>query len=189
MLIATIGASLSMDRNANNWTALLAAGLRVGKQSAVQVANFGMQGTASNYWISAGWVERAAVIRPDICLIDSTCDANTSQNISLAQALANLYAMVDAVQAKNAAVKIFLLTMNHMLPAATQFTSVTSYYAQLPTVKANRSNVDIIDCYTAWGDPSLHPSEYGSDPIHPLLAGNLRVTIPIISAALAGLIS
>lgn len=188
MLIAVIGASLNMDRNANNVTQLLAENLSVGKQSRVQVANFGKEGTASNYWISAGWVERAAAVRPDICMIDSTPDANTSQGISLSTALANLYAMVDAVRAKNADCKIFLLTMNHMMSAATQFANVTSYYAQLPTVKANRSNVDIIDCYTVWGDPTLHPAEYGNDPIHPLLAGNLRVTIPVVSAALSPLI-
>jgi len=188
--IAWIGASLGMDRSANNWPQIMAAGLRVGKSSPIQVATFGKEGTASNYWISAGWVDRCAAIRPDIVLYDATPDANTAQNVSLAQSLANMYAMVDTIRAKNSAAKIFLCTMNHMRSDATQFANVTSYYAQYATVEANRSDVGVIDCYTAWGDPSIYPAEYAADdPIHPLLAGNLRVTIPVISAALSPLIA
>lgn len=190
MLIAWIGASLGMDRSANNWPQMMLARLRVGKQPPIQFAAFGKEGAASSYWLSAGWVERAAAVRPDIVLYDVTPDANPGQGVSLAQSLANMYAAVDAVQAKNANAKVFLCTMNHMRSDATQFANVTNYYAQIDTVIANRSNVAKIDCYTAWGDPSLYPAEYSAgDPIHPLLAGNLRVTVPVVAAALSPLIT
>lgn len=187
--IAILGASLTMDRNANALHIQLAKELQVGKQSTVKVATYGKEGTSSGYWIT-NWLNKMAVTKPDIVLIDTTPDVNTSQNISLAQSAANMHAIINAVTAANADVEIFLVAICRMPTAATTFANAANYAAQLPTIASSHSNAHVIDCYAAWGDPALYPAEYVSgEPIHPLYAGNLRVTIPTIKSALDSYIS
>jgi len=58
------------------------------------------------------------------------------------------------------------------------------------TAAANRPNIGIVDAYTAWGDPAMHPEEFSpEDGLHPLLNGLQRVTIPQAEASLGPLIS
>jgi len=188
--IGIVGASLTMDRNANNWPNVVARQLTIGKQSQVKMLLAGQEGKGSNDWIAAGWHSKVALARPHIAIIDGTADANPGFGISTAQALANLYTMIDAIRANNSSVPIFLFKANHMRSDATQFANVLNYYANYATVQANRSNISIIDTYTPWGDPALHPSEYDAvDPIHPLYAGSSRVTIPTTVTALSSYIT
>ena len=188
--IGFIGASLLMDRTANNWPNVAARQLQIGKQSQVRVLLSGKEGTASNYWIANGWHTALAQTRPHIAIIDMTPDANAGQGISVAQSLANTYTMIDVLRANNPSLPIFLFKANHMRADATQFTNVLSYYANYVTVQANRSNIGIIDTYTPWGDPSLNPNEYSAgDPIHPLFSGNIRVTIPVTVASISPLVT
>ncbi len=184
--IGMLGASLMMDRNANNWPNMLAARLELGKATRVRMLLAGKEGTASNYWLSSGWVAAMARVRPHLVIVDMTPDANAAQGISVAQSLANLYAIVDAIRANNPTVPIFLFMANRMRADATQFTAILSYYANYSIVQANRSDIHILDTYTPWGDPALHPDEYlPADPIHPLYSGNLRVTIPVALSEIA----
>lgn len=185
-----LGASLTMDRNANNWLNVAAYQLEMGKTSRVRMMLAGKEGTASNYWISSGWVTVLARVRPHLVIIDMTPDANTGQGISVSQSLANLLTIIDTIRTNNPNVPIFLLKPCRMRADATQFSNVASYYANYATVQANRSNIGIIDAYTPWGDPALNPGEYAaSDPIHPLFAGNVRVSIPATVTALSSFIT
>lgn len=187
--IGIIGASLTGDRNANNWPNVAARALQVGKVSDVKVILAGQEGKGSNDWIAAGWHTRLALVRPHILVIDGTPDANPGFGISVSAALANLYTMIDAVRANNPSAPVFLMKPVRMRADATQFANVGAYYANYATVQANRSNVSIIDAYSPWGDPALNPSEYApADPVHPLFSGNARVTIPAFVSALAPLV-
>jgi len=187
--LAMLGSSLTLDRSANNWPLLLLSELRAAKSETIAMGLFGHEGQSSINWKDHGYVQACANMQPDVLIIDGTADANVGFNITTTQALNNWLLIIDTVRFKRPDCKIFMTTMNHMLPAATQFANVTDYYAKYNDVLVVRSNAAIIDCYSAWGDPTLNPSEYGSDPIHPLLAGNLRVTIPVTYASIAPLIS
>ncbi len=184
--IGILGASLTMDRNANNWPNVVAAELQQGKYSRVRVLLAGKEGTASNFWMSSGWVATLARVRPHLVILDMTADANPGQGITVAQSLSNLYAIVDAIRANNPDVPIFLFMANRMRADAAQFANVLAYYANYAVVQANRLNIHILDTYTPWGDAAMHPEEYSAaDPIHPLFAGNRRVSIPVSVSIIA----
>lgn len=177
--IAIVGASLTMDRNANNWPNVAARELELGKSSRVKIMLAGKEGQASSSWLSAGWASKVAAVRPHVVVLDMTADANSGQNISVAQSLANTYAFIDAIRANNPNVPIFLFKANHMRSDATQFANVLNYYSNYAVVQANRPNVFILDTYTPWGNPAVHPEEYANgDGVHPLFNGNRRVSIP-----------
>lgn len=193
--IAILGASLTGDRNANNWPNVAARALRAGKATDVKVMIAGQEGRGSSAspagpgWIEQGWRQKICLVRPHAVVIDMTADANAGFGISPALSLSNLYTIIDAVRVNNPGVPIFLFKANRMRADVTQFPNIAAYYANYATAQANRSNIGIIDTYTPWGDPALNPSDYApADGIHPLFSGNSRVTIPTFVAAIAPLI-
>lgn len=181
-----LGASDVQNRNCREWPLLLAQALQVGKTRRVERAAFGKDNSVAN--IADGSAQRLADMRADAVLLSFYKDANGT--VSPSASLTNMYAVVDCIRAKRSDTAVFLLK-TWRLPAAAEastFPSLSSYWANYATVQANRSNVSIIDAYTAWGDPALYPSEFGSDQLHPLLPGLQRVTIPTCLASLAPLV-
>ncbi len=190
--IGLLGASDVDDRNCREWPQRTANFLQIGKQSRVRTMAFGREGAGSTTWMAEGQTASLANMRCDVCLLSFFADAAVSFGISTATSLANAYTIIDDIRAKRSTTRIELMKMWHMPDAqeAITFPDLSDYYDQYATIAANRSNVGIIDTYTAWGDPASNPSEFDvGDQIHPLLAGHVRVTIPIVSAALAPLIT
>jgi hypothetical protein len=190
--IGLLGASDVQDRNHREWPQRMAGFLQIGKQSRIRTMAFGREGVGSTTWISEGRTAHLANMRCDVCLLSFFADAGSGIGVSLATSLANAYTIIDDIRAKRSTTRIELLKMWHMPDAqeATTFPDLSDYYDQYTTIAANRSNVGIIDTYTAWGDPASNPSEFDAgDQIHPLLPGHLRVTIPTVSTALASLIT
>ncbi len=189
--IGMFGASDINDRNNRNWPNLLTRVLQIGKTSRVRADTFGFEGQGSTQWLADNRHLYLADTMPDVALLSFFADGAPGFGISTSQSLTNIYTTIDALRAKRN-MPIYLLKMWRM-PTAQEtisFPNLAAMYGNYPTVVANRSNVGIIDCYTAWGDPALHPEEFDvGDQVHPLLNGHLRVTIPTISAAIAGLIS
>lgn len=186
-----LGASDINDRNTRNWPNLLARELQIGKTSRVRTITFGQEGVGSPTWITNKNHLSLANTMPDVAVLSFFADASSALGISTATSLANIYTVVDAIRAKRNC-PIILIKMWRM-PAASEaasFPNLANYYANYATVAANRTGISIVDCYTAWGDPALNPSEFDAgDQIHPLLAGHQRVTIPVVKTALASLIT
>lgn len=189
-VVGGFGASDVNDRNNRNWPNFLAQTLQNGKSTRVRVDTFGDEGQSSVTWITDKRHLRLADTMPDVACLSFFTDANSGFGVSTATSLANIYTVVDALRAKRN-MPIYLLKMwrLHAAEESATFPSLASYYANYATVAANRSGIATIDCYTAWGDPNLHPEDWGSDLLHPLLSGHLRVTIPTIAATLAPLIT
>lgn len=188
--IGLLGASDVNDRNNRNWPNILAQTLQTGKTQRVRACTFGYEGQCSVDWIAANRHNRLADTMPDVACLSFFADGNPAFSVSTAASLANIYTIVDTLRAKRN-MPIYLLKMwrLHAAEESASFPNLSYYYANYATVAANRSGVSTIDCYTAWGNPDLHPEDWGSDLLHPLLSGHLRVTIPTVSAALSGLIT
>lgn len=189
-VIGLLGASDINDRNNRNWPNFLTQALQHGKTSRVRAVAFGYEGQCSSDWINDKRHLRLADTMPDVALLSFFADGNAGFGLSTAASLANIYTVVDVLRAKRD-VPIYLLKMWRLRAAQenASFPNLASYFANYATVAANRSGVATIDCYTAWGDPNSHPEEWGTDLLHPLLSGHLRVTIPTLSATLAPLIT
>jgi lysophospholipase L1-like esterase len=186
--IAILGDSLTVDRNARNWPILLERELEIGKASRVRTYLFGEEGTNSNTGI-ANW-PKVVAIRPKAAVIAYINDANPAA-ISLAVSASNTNAMIDALQAASPTTLIFVAGISRPLAAdaAATFPNLAALDAQLASI-ATAQGVGFIDGRTAWGDPALNSSEYAvGDGIHPLLAGHLRVTIPLWKTTFSPLIT
>lgn len=186
--VGLLGASDVQNRSCRDWPLLMVRQLQAGRASTIVRAGFGKETSTAN--ITDGYAQRLIDMRPDIAIISVYKDANGA--VTPAQSLTNMYTIIDGIRAKRADTAIFLLKTWRLAAAseASTFPNLSSIWANYATAAANRSNVQIIDAYTAWGDPALHPEEYDAgDPLHPLLAGLQRVTIPTAVSALAPLIT
>ena len=189
--IALLGASDVQDRNCRDWPLLMAKTLQIGKASRVRTMAFGYEGQGSPTWIADGHYVRMAGQRPDIALLSFFADGSVPLCPSLGANLVNMYAAVDAIQAARSDTQIFLMKMWRMTAAreAATFANLQGVYGQYATVAANRSNVSVLDFYTASGDPASHPTEWDvADDIHPLLPWHERLSIPMTVAALTSLV-
>lgn len=189
--IAMLGASDINDRTCRNWPILFRNNVQNGKTKRVRVSTFGFEGQGSKLWLTAKYDIRLANVMADVVCMSFFADGNSvGLSTSTAENLANIYAFVDAVRTKRSTIPIYLLKMWRCPAEASTFPNLSNVYGNYTIVQANRSNISIIDCYTAWGDPALHPEEYDAgDQIHPLLSGHQRVTLPVVTAALASLIT
>lgn len=186
--IGLLGASDVQNRNCRDWPLLMVRQLQVGKTSRIVRAGFGKETSSAN--IADGSAQRLIDMRADVAIISVYKDANGA--VTPAQSLTNTYSIIDGIRAKRADTAIFLLKTWRLAAAseASTFPNIAAIWANYDTVVANRTGVQIINAYGAWGDPALHPEEYDAgDPLHPLLAGLQRVTIPTAVAALAPLIT
>lgn len=187
--IGLLGSSDVQSYSCRDWPLRLCQNLQAGKTSQVRRLGFGTA-RGSSLDISTGAVDSLAAMRCDAVLLSFYKDAAPTLNISPAQSLNNMYYAIDAIRAKRADTAIFLLKTWRLQAAseAATFPNLAAYWARYETAASTKA-VGIVDAYTTWGDPSLRPEEYDSvDPLHPLLAGLQRVTIPAAQAALAPLI-
>ncbi|KRA42084.1 SGNH/GDSL hydrolase family protein [Devosia sp. Root635] len=189
--VGLLGSSDVQSYNCRDWPLRMCRNLQAGRRSFIRRIGFGTS-LGSSLDISSGVVAKLAAMRCDAVMLSFYKDAAPSLGISAAQSLTNMYTTIDAVRAARSDTAIFLLK-TWRLEAATEastFPSLASYWASYATAAANRSNVGIIDAYTAWGDPALHPEEFDpAEPVHPLLAGIQRVTLPQAQAAIGPLIT
>jgi hypothetical protein len=189
--IGLLGSSDVQSYSCRDWPLRMCKNLQTGRTSFIKRIGFGTA-LGSSLDISSGAVAKLAAMRCDAVLLSFYKDAAPSLSISAAQSLTNMYTVIDAVRAARSDTAIFLLK-TWRLEAATEastFPTLASYWASYATAAANRSNVGIVDAYTAWGDPALHPEEFdAADPLHPLLNGVQRVTLPQAQAALGPLIT
>lgn len=191
--VGFLGASDVQDRNCRDWPHRLVNALQAGKTQRVRHSAYGYEGQGSAAWISANYHLKMAQAKLDVAVLSFFADGSTSlAPDGVVAAYARWLTIIDLIRTHRPSAPIYLLR-NWRMPAATEaasFTQLAAVYAKYTDVVANRTGVNIIDCYAAWGDPALNPSEFDAgDQIHPLLAGHLRVTIPTVSAALAPLIT
>jgi lysophospholipase L1-like esterase len=186
--IAILGDSLTKDRNARNWPILLEHYLQVGKNQRVKTYLFGQEGTNTNTGLTQ--YQPILGLKPKAFVIAYINDANAAA-ISLSTSLSNYNAIIDAVQAASPATQIYIASISRptAAAAAASFTNLTAYDAQIASI-ASTQGVGFINGRSAWGDPALNPTEYDpGDGVHPLLAGHLRVTIPLWASVFAPLIT
>lgn len=183
--IAIMGDSLTVDRSSRGWLFMLEKYLQIGKSQKIRTCTFGHEGQNSNWGIAnfAPMLNQ----KPRVALIGFINDANSAA-ISLSTSASNTNAMVDQMQMASPSTSIYLMTVAKPTDAAAAvtFPNLVSLDTQLASI-ATAQGISFIDCRGAWGSPIA--SEYDpSDGIHPLVTAYLRVTIPIIAAALGPLI-
>lgn len=190
--IGLLGASDMVSYSTREWPSLMARGLQVGKQSRVRTLGFGRSAAGSNVLLSEGWAAKLAGMRVDLAVLSFFADASPALSAGAMQSYGNMLTIIDMIRAARSNTPIVLAKMWRM-PAAAEaagYSNLAAVYAKYADVVANRGNISVVDCYTAWGNPALNPSEYTvDDQIHPQLAGHQRVTIPVFQTALAPLIT
>lgn len=190
--IAVIGTSLTVPTTDRGWPMLLANYLQPGKQSTVRAHCMGKGGTTTNWGVAN--LNPVIRLRPQLVLAEWLNDAydpyqspNPPEAMTLVKSAANWNSIFDQLAAALPGVPVFPMSLIRPRADAT-YAALTAYNAQLASIAAGRG-LTYIDGYTAWGDPALHPAEFTTaDPIHPLIAGHLRVGIPLIAAAITSLI-
>jgi hypothetical protein len=191
--IGLMGASDVQDRNCRNWPLLMVNELQVGNSYRIRHSAYGYEGQGSTAWIAGNYHLRMAQAKLDVAVLSFFADGA----VGLAPdgvngAFTRWIDIIDLIRDHRADVPIFLLR-NWRMDAATEastFAQLAAVYAKYTDVVSIRDDVTIIDVYAAWGDPDDHPEEYDvSEPIHPLLAGHIRVTIPTVVAALTELVT
>jgi lysophospholipase L1-like esterase len=187
--IAILGDSLIKDRNARNWPIMLEDYLQVGKSERVRTYLFGEEGTNTN----TGLTQYTPMVglRPRVAVIAYINDANSAA-ISLATSLSNHNTIIDDLQANSPSTAIYVASISRptAAAAAASFPNIVALQTQLASIVSAQGIAGFINGYSAWGDPALNPSEYDvGDGIHPLLAGHLRVTLPLWSSVFTPLIT
>lgn len=190
--IAIIGTSLTVNVANRNWPQMLAETLQPGKQSLVRVNCMGKSGSTTNW--GAANLGPILRMRPQLILCEWLNDGNDNDQapnlpeaMTLAKSAANWNSIFGQIATGLPGIPVFSMALVRPRTDA-PYAALPSYNAQLATITANWGST-FIDCYSAWGDPALHPNEFGAaDPIHPLIAGYLRVSIPLIASVIASLI-
>ncbi|NML73081.1 SGNH/GDSL hydrolase family protein [Rhizobium sp. S-51] len=178
---------MTVDRSSRNWPFIMEKKLQIGRSVRVRTITTGREGQASGWGLAN--IGPIADVRPDMTIIGFINDANPVQ-LTISQAESNYRAMIAAVRAKAPASVIYLATFSQVMPAArtSPFSNLTALDSMLPNV-ASSEGVGFINVRGAWGDPTAHADEFTeADPIHCLLSGHLRVTVPVVSAAVAALL-
>lgn len=192
--IALIGTSLITSQKNRNWHLALASYMQAGKRQKIRAHSLGANGETSSWGReNTGPIQR---LRPNAVLVEFINDALVSvqapnpAGMTTSLSAANFGEIIDDIRSAvpEAAIFVMALIRPRADGVSTWFPTLTSYYGILPGVAATKS-VGFIDCYSAWGDPALHPDEYPEDDgVHPYLSGYLRVSIPTIAARLSTLI-
>lgn len=190
-------------------TSLTAGGAWVGQMSSwlsakypglLTVINSGLSGKNS----AEGLAQLQAKVlahQPDTVFIefamnDAFLYSDGTPQLNVAQAQANLIAMVDAIQAQNPQVEIILQTMNTVWnsPAgsntsATLRPNLAAYYEMYRSV-AKARGLMVIDHEPAWsalqqGDLATFQA-YVPDGVHPVAAGLGKIVLPLLRWKLSG---
>jgi lysophospholipase L1-like esterase len=187
--IAILGDSLTKDRSARNWPILLESYLQSGKEQRVRTYLFGQEGTNS----TTGLTQYLPMVglKPRVAVIAYINDANAA-TISLATSLSNYNTIINTIKLNSPLTAIYVASISRptAAAAAATFANLSGLQTQLASIATTQGLAGFIDGYTAWGDPSLNPSEYDvGDGIHPLLPGHLRVTLPLWSSVFSSQIT
>lgn len=193
--IALMGTSLTTSKADREWDLALASSMQVGSRKKIRTYRLGADSETSTW----GLANTAPLIRmrPRVALIEFindayyTYQAPNPRNMTPALSTSNFNGIIDAIKAGSPDTAIFLMALIRPRAdaVAASYPTLTTYYGLLPGIAAARE-VGFIDCYSAWGDPALHPEDFKpEDGIHPLLSGYLRVSIPEIIAAIGRLVS
>lgn len=192
--IAIMGTSLTTSRADREWDLSLASTLQIGKRSKVRTYRLGFDGETSTWGLAN--IQPLVAKRPRIALIEFINDAYRSyqapnpRGMTLALSKSNFEGIVDTIKLRSPDTMIYLMTLIRPRDDAhaAYYPNLVAYNEQLARIAAQRG-VGFIDCYSKWGDPSLHPEDFHpTDGIHPLLEGYLRVTIPAIAGEVGDLI-
>ncbi len=190
-------------------TSLTAGGAWVGQMNTwlsakypgkITIINSGLSGKNS----ATGLAQLSGSVlahNPDVVFIefamnDAFLYSDGTPQLSVAQAQANLIAMIEAIQAQNPTAEIILQTMNTVWnsPAgsntsATLRPNLAAYYQMYRDVAAARALM-VIDHHPNWAalqqaDPALFQS-YIPDGVHPGALGITKVVSPLLQWKLSG---
>lgn len=190
-------------------TSLTAGGAWVGQMSSwlsakypglLTIINSGLSGKNSAEGL-AQLNSKVLAHHPDTVFIefamnDAFLYNDGTPNLSVAQARANLIAIIDAIRAQNPGAEIILQTMNTVWnsptgsnASATLRPNLAAYYQMYREVAATR-NLLLIDHHPNWAalqqdDPATYQT-YVPDGVHPGAAGLGRVVLPLLQWKLSG---
>lgn len=190
-------------------TSLTAGGAWVGQMKSwlsakypglLTVINSGLSGKNSAVGL-AQLNNKVLAHHPDTVFIefamnDAFLYSDGTPSLSVAQARANLIAMIDAIQAQNPAVEIILQTMNTVWnsptgskTSATLRPNLAAYYQMYREVAATRKLL-LVDHHPDWAalqqdDPATFQS-YLPDGVHPAAQALGRVVLPLLQWKLSG---
>ena len=190
-------------------TSLTAGGAWVGQMNTwlsakypgkITLINSGLSGKNSATGLSQ-LSTKVLAHNPDIVFIefavnDAFLYSDGTPQLSVAQAQANLVAMIDAIQAQNPEVEIILQTMNSVWnspsgsnQSATLRPNLAAYYQMYRDVATAR-DLMLIDHHPNWvalqtNDPATFQS-YIADGVHPNAEGIGKITFPLLQWKLSG---
>jgi lysophospholipase L1-like esterase len=190
-------------------TSLTAGGAWVGQMNTwlsakypgkITLINSGLSGKNSATGLSQ-LATKVLAQNPDIVFIefamnDAFLYSDGTPQLSVAQAQANLIAMIDAIQAQNPDVEIILQTMNSVWnspsgsnESATLRPNLAAYYQMYRAVAAARGLM-LIDHHPNWvalqqTAPASFQS-YITDGVHPNDEGIAKITFPLLQWKLSG---
>ena len=149
----------------------------------------GAQGGANSDWGVKNLKDKVLRHRPDCVFIEfSINDAVAGRRTSVEHARNNLNLMIDQILEKNSACEIILMVMNPVFGnGKARRPNLTEFDNNYRTV-AKKRGFQLIDHGIAWNgllksDPQRFLF-YIPDTVHPLRAGGLKVTTPIMAKAL-----
>lgn len=149
----------------------------------------GAQGGANSDWGREKLDEKVLAHKPDTVLIEfSVNDAVAKRKTSVDHARGNLENMIDRVLAANPGCEIILQVMNppvgHTKTARPDIAAYDQMYRDVAAARGFR----LIDHSPAWQDLlKNHPRTFllcCPDTIHPMRSGSLKVSTPVVLAAL-----
>ena len=149
----------------------------------------GAQGGANSDWGRESLDERVLAHKPDTVLIEfSVNDANARRNTSVEHAKENLENMIERILAANPDGEIILQVMNppvaHTKTARPEIAAYDQMYRDVAAARGFR----LIDHGPAWQELlKTDPRTFllcSPDTIHPLRSGSLKVSTPVVVAAL-----
>ncbi len=182
------------------WPGLMNTWLSAKYPGKITLINSGLSGRNSATVLSQ-LSTKVLAHNPDIVFIefamnDAFLYSDGTPQLSVAQAQANLIAMIDAIQAQNPAVEIILQTMNSVWnsptgsnQSATLRPNLAAYYQMYRDVAAARGLM-LIDHHPNWvalqqSAPATFQS-YITDGVHPNAEGIGKITFPLLQWKLSG---
>ena len=182
------------------WVGAMDAWLSARYPGLLTVVNSGLSGKNSAEGV-AQLSSRVLAHHPDTVFIefamnDAFLYSDGTPQLSVAQARANLLAMIDAIKGQNPAAEIILQTMNTVWdsPAgsnasATLRPNLPAYYAMYRDVAAERG-LPLIDHHPNWAalqqDDLATFQGYVPDGVHPVSSGIGKVVLPLLKWKLSG---
>ncbi len=185
------------------WVAQMQAWLAGTYPGTMTLINSGLSGKTSAEGL-AQLEARLLVHAPDTVFLEFAMNdafrySDGTPSLSVAEARANLEAMIDAIRGRNPSAEIILQTMNSVWnsPAgsngsATLRPDLAAYYGMVREVATERGLL-LIDHHPNWvalqnGNASLFQSHI-PDGVHPVAAGTKAITIPLLQKRLIGAIN